>query len=341
MSLFPRARKSAETPPAPAVEPEAPSQSPDTQYGYGYRATAHYKETPPALPTEKPNWKLQPHTGEGDGDTTSAGGGGAGLDTVDTFRRANAWERLLILIAFALSATAAYVSVHGMVTLYPAAGVVILVMGGLMEALKFVGFGVVSAGWRTYGRTSRSIFAVLLVIAALVNASGVYGWLISQHAAPAAARSATFTASDGDAAARVEVTQAKLNDLDKRLSLIDGASEGAARRGRTNAALNAIQEQRKPRAAIEGEREKAVKELADLRAGRVELAAQHQMDETAALPVRYAAALFEDVGILRPGTDPEKLLRWISFFILLCGDPAALAAMFMVNSRGRRKERTA
>jgi hypothetical protein len=190
-------------------------------------------------------------------------------------------------------------------------------MGGLMEALKFVGFGVVSAGWKSYGATSRSIF--------------------SQHTAPAAARSATFTAGDGDAAARVEVAQAKLNDLDKRLSLIDGAAEGAARRGRANSALNAIQDQKKPRAAIEAERERAVKELADLRAGRAGLAAQRQVDEAAALPVRYAAALFEDVGILRPGTDPEKLFRWISFFILLCGDPAALAAMFMVNSRGRRK----
>jgi hypothetical protein len=336
MSLFPRSGKPAETPPAPTVEPEALSQSPVTQYGYGYPATAHYRGTP-ALHAEKLNWKVQPRTGERGGDVTSAGGGTAGFDTVDAFRRANVWERLLILIAFALSGTAAYVSVNGMLTLYPAAGGVILVMGGLMEALKFVGFGVVSAGWKSYGATSRSIFSILLLTAALVNAGGVYGWLISQHTAPAAARSATFTAGDGDAAARVEVAQAKLNDLDKRLSLIDGAAEGAARRGRANSALNAIQDQKKPRAAIEAERERAVKELADLRAGRAGLAAQRQVDEAAALPVRYAAALFEDVGILRPGTDPEKLFRWISFFILLCGDPAALAAMFMVNSRGRRK----
>lgn len=61
------------------------------------------------------------------------------------------------------------------------------------------------------------------------------------------------------------------------------------------------------------------------------------MDEAAALPVRYQAALFEDFGLLPKGTDPEKLWRWLAFLMLLTADPLSLTAMFMINSRYRRR----
>jgi hypothetical protein len=259
-----------------------------------------------------------------------------GFDAADAFRRGSAWERLLLIIAVGLSGTAAYISVNGMLTLYPAGGAVILVLGGLMESLKFVGFGVVSAGWRAYSWMSRWIFATLLLIAATVNACGVYGWLISQNAAPAAARSAAFTRQDADAGAKLEVASGRLADIDRRINLIDAAAEGAAKKGMSKSAIAAIEAQKRQRATLVTERQQVAQEVAQLKAGRSGLAARHGEDEAAALPVKYAAALFEDVGLLAAGTDPQKLFRWISFFILLCGDPAALAALFMVNSRARR-----
>jgi hypothetical protein len=43
---------------------------------------------------------------------------------------------------------------------------------------------------------------------------------------------------------------------------------------------------------------------------------------------------------MKPGTDREKLWRWIAFTVLLTGGPLALAAMFMgqlpVQTGGRR-----
>jgi hypothetical protein len=284
----------------------------------------------PARHAERLPWRRRGGGGTGGGD-------GPGFDAVDAFRRATWAERLLILIAAGLSATAAYVSVTGMTVLFPAGAVVIVVLGSLIEAGKFVGFGVISAGWRTYSFLSKWIVAGLLITAALINAAAVYGWLISNHAGPAAARSATYTERSAGDGAKQEVVQARLDDLNKRISIIDGAAEGAAKRGRSKSAINAIESQKKARAQLAAERDRVQQELAGLKAGRSGMTARHEVDEAAAVPVRYAAALFEDMGLIKPGTDPEKLIRWLSFMILLCGDPLALAVMVMVNSRARRQ----
>jgi len=46
-------------------------------------------------------------------------------------------------------------------------------------------------------------------------------------------------------------------DLDRRLGQIDAAIEEAAKRGKTNTALSAIERQRKARAGLAGERNEA------------------------------------------------------------------------------------
>jgi hypothetical protein len=252
-------------------------------------------------------------------------------------RHASWPEHLFLLISLRLSATAAYVSVYfGMTVLFPAAGVTIIVLGGFIEAAKFVGFGVVSAGWSAYGWLGKSADAFLLGLAAVVNAAAVYGWLISSHAGPAAERSASYNTADAGAGAKAEIVRAKLDDAIQRIRLIDDAAEGAAKRGRSRAALNAIDSQKKTRTGLVAERDRLQQELADAKAGRTNIASKRQVDEASALPIRYAALLFEDIGMIAPGTDPEKLMRWLAFMILMCGDPLALAAMWMVNSRARR-----
>jgi hypothetical protein len=250
--------------------------------------------------------------------------------------KASGAERLMILIAAGLSGTCAFMSVSGFVVMVPGAPTCAMIFGYLAETAKFVGAGIISSGWKSYSWLSKMVFGALLAVAAVINAAGVYGFLISNHAGPAALRAAVFTERDAGEGAKLEVAQGKLADLDKRLSLIDGASEGAAKRGKANSAMNAIAEQKKARAGIAAERERVAQEVASLKAGRNTMAAHHQGDEAATLPVRYSALLFEDFGWLKPGGDPERLWRWLAFLILMTGDPIALAAMFMINSRHRK-----
>ncbi len=58
-------------------------------------------------------------------------------------------------------------------------------------------------------------------------------------------------------AARIEVADRNVAGLDRRLGQIDSAIEEAAKRGRTNAALSAMETQRRVRAGLASERNEA------------------------------------------------------------------------------------
>jgi len=99
------------------------------------------------------------------------------------------------------------------------------------------------------------------------------------------------------------VTSHAVADLDRRLGQIDSAIEEAARRGRTNTALSAIEGQRRARARLVDERNREAGALAALKIGRAALASKGRQIETEAAPIRYVAEL---VGT---NTDSERTIR--------------------------------
>ena len=102
----------------------------------------------------------------------------------------------------------------------------------------------------------------------------MHSQLVAAHVGPRGTAAAGLEARDADAAARIEVAQSRVADLDRRLAQIDNAVEAATKHGRANGALAAMQDQRKARAALASEREKAARELADVKTERNALAAR-------------------------------------------------------------------
>jgi hypothetical protein len=96
---------------------------------------------------------------------------------------------------------------------------------------------------------------------------------------------------DAALAARIEVADRNVAGLDRRLGQIDTAIEEAAKRGKTNTALSAMEGQRRTRAGLASERNEAAGTLATIKAGRASLAAQVRRIETEAAPIRYVAEL--------------------------------------------------
>jgi hypothetical protein len=71
------------------------------------------------------------------------------------------------------------------------------------------------------------------------------------------ASAANIETQDAALAARIEVAAHTVADLDARIAQIDSAIAEATRRGRTNAALAAMEGQRRTRAGLASEREQA------------------------------------------------------------------------------------
>ena len=101
----------------------------------------------------------------------------------------------------------------------------------------------------------------------------------------------------------------------------------ATQRGKTNTALSAIEGQRKARAALAGERQRAAEALVALKAERASVAAAGHRIETEAAPIRYVAEL---LGV---DADSERTIRWLIALMVLCCDPLAIALTAAASAR--------
>jgi hypothetical protein len=162
---------------------------------------------------------------------------------------------------------------------------------------------------------------------AAINGVGVFSQLVSAHVGERGAAQAAVETVDAALGAKLELAASRVADLDRRVGQIDGAIEEAAKRGKTTAALSAMEGQRQTRAALAGEREKAVGILAALKAERAGVASHARQQEAESAPIRYVAEM------LGAETDSEKAIRWLILLMVLCCDPLAIALTATASAR--------
>jgi len=75
--------------------------------------------------------------------------------------------------AIGLASVAALFSIRGMVTLFPAAPLLIIGMATMMEASKLIAAGWLARRWRTCHAVWRVALMVLVLGLAVINAAGV------------------------------------------------------------------------------------------------------------------------------------------------------------------------
>ena len=125
-----------------------------------------------------------------------------------------------------------------------------------MESAKLVTAGWLARRWRVTAWVWRIALVVLVAGLAVINAAGVYAQLVAAHVGQRGEATSAVEAQSAQLAARIEVAAHSVADLDRRPEQIDRAVEEAARRGKTNAALAAIEGQRKARAGLVDERKR-------------------------------------------------------------------------------------
>ena len=188
-----------------------------------------------------------------------------------------------------------------------------------METAKLVTAGWLARRWRSTAWVTRLALMAFVFGLAVINATGVYAQLVSAHVGERGVAAAEIGTQDAELAARIEVATHVVADLDARVNQIDAAISEATRRGRTNAALAAMEGQRRTRAGLVDERNREAGSLAALKTERVSLAAEGRQAETEAAPIRYVAEL---VGA---NMDSERVIRWLIALMVLCCDPLAIA----------------
>jgi hypothetical protein len=229
--------------------------------------------------------------------------------------------------AIALASAAAWFSINGMVVLFPGAPQSVVAMACAMEGAKLVTAGWLARSWRATAWVWRLALMALVFGLAVTNAAGVYAQLVAAHVGERGAAASVIETQDVALAARIEVAASRVADLDRQIGQIDAAVAAATQRGKATTGVSVMEGQRKARASLAGEREKAAGALAALKTERATVAAQGRRIETEAAPIMYVAEL---LGV---GTDSERAIRWLIALMVLCCDPLAIALTAAASAR--------
>jgi len=242
---------------------------------------------------------------------------------INTSDKIVAW--LTLLSGLSISAVAVYYSVAGLVSIFAAAAIPIIIMGVVLEVSKLVATVWVKLNWQRAPRLIKLYLCSAIAILMLITSMGIFGYLSKAHLDQAV--------PTGDVADKVALIDEKIktqrDNIDaarKALRQMDESvdqtmSRSNDEKGADKAAALRRGQQRE-RAALQGDIAKAQSTIASLNEERAPIAKELRKVEAEVGPIKYIAALLygdnPDSNLL------EKAVRAVIIIIVLVFDPLAV-----------------
>jgi hypothetical protein len=247
---------------------------------------------------------------------------------------------LTLLCGLTISAVAIWYSVAGLVAIFAAAAIPIIIMGTVLETSKLVATVWLKWNWTRAPFLIKTYLLTAILVLMMITSMGIFGFLSKAHidqAVPA-----------GDSVAKVQIIDEKikiqediiaqfrkdlaiLNTQIDKFTELGAVSRGVAERNRQQAERNAIIKKIEESQAA----------ITSLREERAPLASQVRALEAEVGPIKYIAALIygdnPDADLL------EKAVRWVIIIIVAVFDPLAVVMLLASQTsfqwfRQQRKE---
>lgn len=232
---------------------------------------------------------------------------------------------LTLFSGLAISAVAIWYSVAGLVAIFAAAAIPIIIMGTVLELSKLVATVWLKWNWKRAPTLIRVYLLTAIAVLSLLTSMGIFGFLSKAHLDQAV--------PTGDVAAKVSIIDEKIKTerdnietARKALAQMDAQVDQVL--GRTDSAQGAERavqirrNQARERTALQNEISKAQAVIAKLNEERAPIAAELRKVEAEVGPIKYIAALIygdnPDNNLL------EKAVRWMIIVIVLVFDPLAV-----------------
>jgi hypothetical protein len=232
---------------------------------------------------------------------------------------------LALTSGLTISAVAVWYSVAGLVAIFAAAAVPIIIMGVTLEISKLVATVWLKMNWHRAPVLMRGYLLTAIAVLMLITSMGIFGFLSKAHldqAVPTgdiAAKVAIFdekikTERDNIEAARKALTQmdATVDQTIARSSDEKGADKAVALR----------RSQQRERTALQNEIAAAQKKIAAYNEERAPIAKDLRAVEAEVGPIKYIASLIygenPDANVL------EKAVTWVIIIIVFVFDPLAV-----------------
>ena len=234
-----------------------------------------------------------------------------------------AW--LALLSGLSISAVAIYYSVAGLVSIFAAAVIPIIVMGVVLEVGKLSATVWLKQNWSVAPRFLKAYLLIAITVLMLITSMGIFGYLSKAHLDQAV--------PTGDVADKVALIDEKIKtqkeNIDaarKALKQMDEAVDQTMARSTSeqgaDKAAGIRRAQQRERSNLQGDISKAQSAIAKLNEERAPIAKELRKVEAEVGPIKYIAALIygdtTDANLL------EAAVRWVIIVIVLVFDPLAV-----------------
>ena len=250
---------------------------------------------------------------------------------------------LALLSGLSISTVAIYYSVAGLVSIFSAAVIPIVVMGVVLEVSKLIATMWLKINWTRAPVFIKAYMSAAIVILMVITSMGIFGFLSKAHS--------DQSLVSGDVQSRIAVYDEKIrtakDNIDanrKALKQMDEAVDQVMARSSSETgadkAVGIRRSQQKERARLQSEIQAEQKTITKFSEERAPIAAEVRKVEAEVGPIKYIAAFIygdnPDANVL------EKAVTWVIIIIVSVFDPLAvillLASQYSFQWFRTRKE---
>jgi hypothetical protein len=242
---------------------------------------------------------------------------------------------VMFVSAISLSCIAAFYSIAGLVAIFAAAAIPIMVMGSILEVSKLVVASWLYRNWKEVPRLFKIYFTSALIILMTLTSMGIFGFLSKAHldqAVPTGDVSSKLSLIDE----KLKTEKETINEARKSISQLDSQVDqtlsrtaGATDDSGVSRSISIRKGQSKERKSLYATIEASQTKIAKLNEERQPVASQLRKVEAEVGPIKYIAALI--YGDSLDQTLLEKAVRIVILMIVAVFDPLAVLMLVAVN----------
>ena len=232
---------------------------------------------------------------------------------------------LALLSGLTISAVAIWYSVEGLVSIFAAAVVPIIVMGVVLEISKLIATIWLKINWNRAPIFIRTYLLTAIAVLMVITSMGIFGFLSKAHSdqslvsGDVQAKIAVYDEKIKTAKDNIDANRKALKQMDEAVDQVMGRSQDEKGADKAVALRRA---QQKERARLLSEIQAEQKTITAVSEERAPIAAEVRKVEAEVGPIKYIAAFIygdnPDANIL------EKAVTWVIIIIVAVFDPLAV-----------------
>jgi len=233
-----------------------------------------------------------------------------------------AW--LTLFSGLTISAVAIYYSVAGLMAIFSAAVIPIIVMGVALEVSKLAATVWLKQNWSRAPNFIRGYLLSAIAILMLITSMGIFGFLSKAHSdqslvsGDVQSKIAIYDEKIKTEKENIEANRKALKQMDEGVDQVLGRS--ADEKG-ADKAVALRKSQQKERARLQAEISQSQKSIAELNDARAPIAAEVRKVEAEVGPIKYIASfVYGETN----ETILEKAVTWVIIIIVIVFDPLAV-----------------